>query len=94
MYHIYFIFGTFLCITQVSDWLLAKEQCQVACLEDCNCEATMNKDSTYQKLRVCLVRESKQYFHYLNNENYGPRKKKKFGRRFLLEVFELCTCQK
>ena len=24
----------------------------------------------------------------------GQEKKKKFGRRFLLEVFELCTCQK
>nr|POE60095.1 g-type lectin s-receptor-like serine/threonine-protein kinase lecrk3 [Quercus suber] len=32
--------------------LLTKEECRAACLEDCNCEAAMYKDSTCQKLKL------------------------------------------
>ena len=32
--------------------LVTKEECRAACLEDCNCEAAMFKDSTCQKLKL------------------------------------------
>ncbi|KAM3688161.1 hypothetical protein ACJW31_10G129400 [Castanea mollissima] len=34
--------------------LLQKEDCEAACLEDCNCEAAMYKDGSFQKQRLPL----------------------------------------